>query len=562
MRRFAVLAAALIGASAAMFSVLSVNQAIANIQAELPLVDLEPRWILNAYLVALSVPMLAAGALGDRFGRRSVLLWGSLLFAGASAAVALVENVDHLIAVRAVQGIGAALLVPSTLSTLSDAFPDGSSRGFSVGLWAALSTVAFAAGPITGVWILEQGHNWRWFFYVNAIAGALAFLLGMAAPKVRGYSGRHLDVSGLLLGTLGIGLLAYALVEGNFTGWRQELTAGALLAGAFFLVVFLLVESHKSNSMVLLPLSNSGTFPAANAVATMNFLALLGISVFLPTYFRNLLGYPTDVSFLRLVPFAGLILVVAPVAGMVSEKAGSRLLMTFGNLLAAGGLGLLLQARLQADYESDVLPALVLMGFGFALSVGPLTTATVGVVQDFHAGGASGATGSARLIGILLGIGLLGAVVMTAFRNGLAADLAAAGIDTATAQRVAESPEAAAVLGGGSFEPLRNTLAPGTPPNVGDQVLGVARDSFLDAVNTGMLMSIGFLLLAAVIALIFVRSHVISLFRVESEKSPPEGRAPVEPTPAAAAVPASDPEPTPRVVELPPPGEGEVAEKP
>lgn len=535
--------AGLLGAPAAMLAVLSVSPAMPVIQGELALRELEPRWVLNAYLVAFAALMLAAGALGDRFGRRGLLVWGALLFAGSAAVAPTLQNVDQLIASRAVQGIGAALLVPASLGILASAFSPGAGRGFALGLWAGLTTAGLAAGPVLGTWLLEQGHGWEWLFHVPAAAGAAALLLSYGVPAPKGFPGRRLDTGGILLGTLGVGLLAYGLAEGNFTGWRDELTAGALVAGLLLLVIFLVTEARKPNSMVLLPLSNSGTFPAANAVATMDFLALLGLSVFLPAFFRSVLGYTTEVTLVRLVPLAGLLVLVAPMAGLVSEKVGSRVLMTFGNLLAAGGLAMLLQAGVDSAYESELLPALVLLGSGFGLSLGSLTAAAVGIVQEFQAGGAAGSTGTARLLGILLGIGLLGAVVMTAFNNDLVSDLTAAGLDGAEAERIAGTDEATAVLAGGGFEPLRNVLPPGSAPALGDEVVRAARQSFLDAVNTGMLLSIGFLLLAALISLIFVRSHVISLFKVQLD---PSSKASAAKEPVSGVRP-TDPAPTPRI---------------
>ena len=546
MRKASLLIAALLTVAMAMLANFAAGPALAEIQGVVRRGQLDPRWIENAYLIAFTTLILAAGSMGDRLGRKQLLLWGIAIFTAAAAAAAFAETTDQLVAVRAVQGVGAALAVPSSLAALAGVF---AGRGGALGAWAAVATVAAAYGPLAGSFTVER-YDWSWVFLANVPVGILAFLLATSGEESRDTSGRRPDYSGIFVSTLGLGLFAYALAEGNHRGWRDELVAGSLLLAAFLLVVFLLLESHKKDPVVSVRFTGQTTFSGSNAVAVLTFFAVFGLSVYLTAYLRNLLGYSTSTAALRFAPFAALILLSAPIAGRISDRIGSRSLMTYGCLLAAGGLGLLLQLDVQADYQRVLLPSLVLLGAGMGLVMGPLTTAVTGVADPGQAGGAAAATTASRQLGLLLGVALLGTVVATAFKNSFLSGMLEGGVETGAAQTIVSSPPALSVLSGSSFEPLRGQLPPGTAPQVLDSVVRAAQDSFIDAIRSGMLLSIGFMLLAAMISLIFVRSHVISLSTVKPESPAPkrEDRAAMEESPAEPkpAVP-TDPEPTPQV---------------
>ncbi len=547
MRRFLVLLAMLLGVSMPVLANFVANDALPAIEQSVGRGSLDSRWITNAYLISFATLLLAGGALGDRFGRKGILMWGIVIFTAASAACGLAQTPEQLIGARAVQGLGAALLVPATLSILATG---DKGRGAGLGLWAAVSTVAVVYGPLTGAYILRH-YSWNWLFLVNVPAGVVVLILGTAVQNSRYPSlFRRLDLPGMFLGTLALGLLSYGLAEGNFRGWRHELVAGSLLLGAFFLVIFLFVESRRAQPMVSLRFAGHATFSASNAVAAAVFFAVFGMSIFLPAYLRNFLGYTPDTTAIRLLPFAGALLMISPIVGKISDRLGSRGLMTYGCVIAAAGLGLLLQADLEPAYETVIVPALVLMGCGMALTVGPMTTAVTGVVDRDEVGGASGVTNTARQLGLLVGVALLGTVATSAFKNSFIAGLVSAGVESSAAASIAESAPALSVLSGGSFEPLRAQMPPGTAPGVLDGVVRAAQDSFIDALHTGVLLSIGFMLLAAMISLIFVRSHATSLAGVEAEPaaSEREGGAVMEDSPEEPVAPEhTDPTPTPHI---------------
>ncbi|HYN99396.1 MAG TPA: MFS transporter, partial [Actinomycetota bacterium] len=333
----------------------AVAGALPQIEGDLARATLDPRWVQSVYLIVFTAFMLAGGSLGDRFGRKRLLLWGLVLFIASSIACGFCQNIDQLVGARAVQGFGAALLVPATLSNLVAAFPD-KGRGAALGLWAAMSAIGVLYGPLFSAYVLES-YSWQWIFYSMAAVAGAGLLLALAAKETRDRSLlRRLDFVGVVVGGCALGLFSYAMSEGNLVGWRNEYVLGALAAAALLVVIFALIETRRRHPIVTLWYSGHATFSGANAVAAAAFFTLIAISLLLLAYLRTVLGYPTEEAAQRLLPLAGALLVVSPVAGMISDRLGSRALMTYGCLLAAGGLGLLLQADLEPAYQNVVLP--------------------------------------------------------------------------------------------------------------------------------------------------------------------------------------------------------------
>lgn len=545
MRRLLVLLTTILGVVMAMLANFTVGDALPEMESSVGTGSLELRWIVNIYLVTFLTLMLAGGALADRFGRKATLVWGLVIFTAASAAGGLSQTFDQLLAARAVQGVGAALLVPAALATLAESFGH-KGRGAVLGLWSAASATALVYGPLAGGYLLDRA-DWTWLFYGKVVAGLLALLLAAAVKESRDRSlPRRLDVAGLVFGVPGLALLSYALVEGNPRGWSDRNVVGALGAAALLLLVFLAIATRRRQPIVSLRFSGHATFSAANAVAALAFFALYGVGVHFAAYLKNVLGLIPDQAALRLVPFAGALVLAAPLAGRWSDRAGSRGLMAWGCLVAAAALGLLLRAGIEPSYRTDVLPALVLLGLGMALIIGPMTTAVTGVVEPANLGGAFGANNTARQLGLLLAIALSAAVVSSAFESSLEDNLVSARVDPDVARSVAEAT-GRDVAGGAALEPLLDRMPPGTAPDVVEGVIPAAQQSLVDAVHSGMLLSIGFMLLAALISLIFVRSHAVSRFKVEAQ--PPTGRREKEPEPMEqepAEPVRRDPTPTPQ----------------
>lgn len=546
MRRILVALGMALTVLAPMAGIFAVAGSLPQIEADLDLGALELRWIHNIYLVVFAALLLAGGSLGDRFGRKRMLLWGLVVFTTGSAIAGFCETTDQLFAARAAQGFGAALLVPATLSIVAAAFPERG-RGAALGLWSAMSASGVMYGPLFGAYV-QQMYSWEWIFFIPAGLGAVCLVLAGAARESRDRSLlRGLDFAGIFAGTCAVALMAYAVVEGNLLGWTHDYVLGGLASGALLLVVFALIESRRRHPIVTVWYSGHATLSGSNAVAAAAFFALMAVGVFLVAYLRTILGYPVDEAALRLIPFAAAMVVVAPISGMISDRLGSRALMTCGCLLAAGGLALLLQSDPATSYESIVLPALALTGFGMGLLLAATTSAALGVVDPGRVGGASGMHNSARQLGILLGIALLGVVVSSAFDTSLQSKLVAAGLDPSTAETIVRSDSARAASMGGPLEPIRDLLPAGTAPGVIDGASRAAEESFVDGMHSAMFLSVGFLLLAAIISLVFVRSHVVSLYRVDAneaeDEAPSRARAADHtPTPAAAVAAPNNPE--------------------
>ncbi|HYN99861.1 MAG TPA: MFS transporter [Actinomycetota bacterium] len=506
--KWLVLVAMVFGLFMPMLDNLVVNVALPTMQRELDARVSDLQWIIDAYTLTFASFMLIGGSLGDLFGRKKFFLGGLVLFTLGSLACGMSESTEQLIAFRAVQGLGAALLLPGSLSILTATF-HGKERGTAIGIWAAMSGLAVAAGPLVGGYIVEH-YSWETIFFINIPVGIVGFLLtAIVVRESRDTTrARRVDVPGLLTGTGGLFLLVYALIEGGVEGWTSDLILSAFAGSAVLLIAFIVIEIKSRNPMLPLHFFRNPTFAASNVVAAAVFFALFGTTFFLALYLQNVRGFSPLETGVRLLPFTAMILLISPIAGKLSDKHGSRWLMTLGCLYAAGGMALLLRIEPNSSYESIILPAFVVLGSGMAMTMAPMTAAVMGSVDPRHAGVASAATNTTRELGGVLGIALLGALVTSSFRDRLLENLISAGIDDAGAQSIVEQASGNAAAGGGTLEAFRQQVPEGTPETVIAQVVSAAQNSFVEAIHSGMAVAVGFMLLAALVAAIFVRSHV------------------------------------------------------
>jgi EmrB/QacA subfamily drug resistance transporter len=493
-RRWWVLGAMVFGLFMPILDNLIVNVALPTIRRELDASVASLQWIVDAYILTFAAAMLTGGALGDLYGRKRVFMLGLVVFSAASLLCGLSGSTSQLIAFRALQGLGAAMLLPCSLSIITATF-HGGERGAAIGIWAAFSGVAVAIGPIVGGYLVEH-VSWQSVFFVNVPTGVVGLVLtALVVPESKdATSSRRVDVPGILTGTPGIFFLVYALIEGNVRGW----TDGAILAffglSAVCLAAFLRIEARSSSPMLPLSFFRIPTFSAANVVAAAVFFAMFGTTFFLTLYLQNVEGYSPVAAGIRLFPFTAMILVVAPVSGRLSDRFGSRWLMTFGTLTAAIGMLLLTRTEPGSPYVSVLLPAFVTLGTGMATTMAPMTSAVMGSVHPRHAGVASAATNTSRQIGGVLGIAVLGAVVTSAFRRGFVARLMAAGLPAGEAVAVAAQAGSRASTGeaAGAAGPLT----------------GAVHEAFVHAIHLGMAVGVGLLLLASLVSALFVRSHL------------------------------------------------------
>ena len=399
-------------ASVAIFMVtldnLVVTTALPSIRADLgaSLEDLE--WTVNAYTLAFAVFLLTGAALGDRFGRRRMFLVGIGIFTVASAAAALAPSTDALIAARAIQGLGGAIVAPLTLTLLSEAFA-AEKRGLALGIWSGIGGLAVASGPLVGGAIIES-ISWQWIFWVNVPVGlALLPLARRGLAESHGPAGR-LDLPGVGLATAGLLGIVYATVEGNSLGWGSATVVGSYLAGAALLVAFGLWEARSPAPMLPLRFFRSRAFSATSVVSLAMSFGIFGSIFLLAQFFQTVWGYGPLEAGLRTLPWTGMPMIVAPIAGALSDRIGSRPLMAAGLAFQAIAIAWLALVTETDVAYSALVPAFVLGGTGMALVFSPVANAILGAVKPQEAGQASGANNAIRELGGVLGVAVLAAV--------------------------------------------------------------------------------------------------------------------------------------------------------
>ena len=398
--------------SAALFMVtldnLVVSTALPSLRVDLGAGLEGLQWIVNAYTLAFAVLLLPAAALGDRFGRRRMFLIGLTVFTSASAIAALAPTTGALIAARAIQGAGAAVVAPLTLTLLSEAFPP-SRRGVALGIWSGISGLGVALGPLVGG-IVVDGLAWQFVFWINVPVGlALLPAARRVLTESHGPAGQ-LDLGGLALGTLGLLGVVFGIVRGNPAGWGSAEVVGSLVAGALLLAAFVAHEQRTAHPMLPMRFFRSRGFAATNAVSLVMYFGIFGSIFFLTQVFQTAQHYSALQSGLRTLPWTIMPMFVAPVAGLLSDRIGSRPLMVAGLTLQAIAVGWIATVVTVDTPYLELVPAFVMGGIGMALVFAPAANAVLAAVRPEEAGQASGATNAIREVGGVLGVAILAAV--------------------------------------------------------------------------------------------------------------------------------------------------------
>jgi EmrB/QacA subfamily drug resistance transporter len=394
-----VLAATVLGSGVAFLDGTVVNVALPVLGRELHAEMAGLQWTVDAYLLTLTALLLLGGSLGDAFGRRKVFVAGLVWFGVASAVCGLAPSIGALAAARAVQGAGAALLIPGSLAVLRSSFSEDE-QGQAVGAWAGLSGVTTAVGPLVGGWLITA-WSWRVVFFLNLPLIAAAAWVGIRCISETRTSGppRRLDVPGATAATLGLGGAVYALIEAPANGPGVPVAA---LVGVVALAAFVWTEARRPDPMLPLELFRSRQFTGANVVTLGVYFGLGGAMFLLVLHLQSVLGYSPLAAGAALTPMTLLLLLLSPVAGKLASRVGYRAPMTIGPLIAAAGLILLAGARRGSSYVGAVLPGIVVLGLGLAATVAPLTTAVLAGAEERHAGVAAGVnTAISRLAGLL-----------------------------------------------------------------------------------------------------------------------------------------------------------------
>jgi EmrB/QacA subfamily drug resistance transporter len=458
-----------------------VNVALPSIQRDLHASLSALEWTINAYTLTFAVMMVTGGRLGDIFGRRRMFMFGVVVFGISSAAIGFAPTDTALVAFRAIQGIGAAFMMPATLSIITQAFPP-EQRGMAIGTWAGVSAVALAIGPVVGGLLTEQ-VSWRAIFFINPPIAVIALAVTLFATRESRDEtvARTIDGPGIASLTLGLTALVLAFVESNRWHWGSPRVLGLFALGLVSLGAFVVIERRVRAPMVDFAFFRSRSFVGANLVAFFVTLAMFSQFFFLTLYLQNILHYSPLATGIRFLPSTLLIVVMGPIAGRLTDKVGPRPLLTLGMLVT--GASILVQSRITVHSTYlQLLPGFVLMGIGMGLVMSPMSTAAMNAVDRRKAGVASGVLSMSRMVGGTVGLAVMGALVTAIGR---------AKID----ERLPHLPAATRAA-------LANGLGEGGTSGhaASAHVVSAVREAFVSAVGTGLAIGAAICFAGAILA--------------------------------------------------------------
>ena len=409
-----ILAATILASSMAFIDSTVVNVALPALQASFHATVVDVQWVVESYGLFLGALILVGGSLGDLFGRRLMFVMGVTIFAVASAGCGIASNIHQLIIARSVQSVGAALLVPGSLSIISTSF-DEKSRGQAIGIWSGFTAITTAVGPVLGGWLVEHA-SWRWVFLINLpLAVAVIAISVWRIPESHSTITCRVDWLGALFATFGLGGLVYGFLESVNLGWRHPLVLGSLIVGFSCLIIFGFVEARVSSSMVPLTLFESRSFSGANLL-TLFLYAAIGIFFFLfPLNLIQVQRYSTTAAGAAVLPLILLMFFLSRWSGGLVARYGSRGPLIIGPLIAALGFVLFAVPSVGDSYGKAFFSAVVVLGFGMAVTVAPLTTVVMNSVSQDRVGTASGINNAVARAAGVLAIAVLGIVMVKAF---------------------------------------------------------------------------------------------------------------------------------------------------
>jgi EmrB/QacA subfamily drug resistance transporter len=493
-----VLIAAVFASSMAFIDGTALNVALPTLQRDLNMNGAQLLWVVNAYMLFLAALILVGGSLGDHYGRKRVFMWGVVLFTGASILCGIAQSAEFMIGARALKGVGGALMVPGSLAIISASIPL-ERRGRAIGLWSMFSTSVTIFGPVLGGWLASQGL-WRWVFFINVPLAGMVLAALLRVPETRdSRAARQLDYPGAVLATLGLAGLTYGFTEAPGQGFANPLILFTLIGGALALILFVIVEARSPHPMVPLGLFRQRTFAGTNLLTLFLYAALGAALFFFPLNLIQVQGYRDDLAGLAIIPFAGLLGLIAPFSGRLVDRFGARLPLTVGPALTGIGFAMVALPGLTSgapDYWTAYFPAMLVLGIGMGITVAPLTTAVMTSAPDENAGTASGINNAVARTAGVLAVAILGSVVLLQFSSSLGSRTSALGLDPTAQATLMEQASRLA-----EAQPPANLSA-----DLAAQVETAIQLAFIDAFRVVQLIAAGLAFISAAVAFVMIES--------------------------------------------------------
>jgi EmrB/QacA subfamily drug resistance transporter len=452
------------------------------------------QWIVDTFVLLLASLMLTGGTLGDIYGRRQAFIGGLAVFTGGSLFCALSPNIGSLIAGRAIQGVGAAIMMPNTLAIITNTFRDPKERAQAIGIWAGVSGIALALGPALGG-VMVDAWGWQSIFYLNVPIGVVAFTIAvLVVPESKSPEGRSLDLLGQALAVAGLGGLTFALIEANNYGWGSAPIIALLVAGVAMLTVFGVWESRAKSPMLRLTFFKNITFSGANLAGLSISFGFFAMLFFLALFMQNVQGFSASGAGVRQLPTTLAVMAFAILSGRIAGRVGSRVPMTVGLMLVSAGL--LAFSTVQADTPySHYWFILTVVGVGTGLTMSPMNTAAMSTVPAARAGMASATLNTTRQVGGVFGIAVLGTLVTNVFSSRLLASLAALHVPSQAAAQIAVAAQ-------GTQERGALPSIPGVDPGAITRAIG---ESFTYGLHRCLWVAAPVIFVGAVIAAVMIR---------------------------------------------------------